>query len=127
MSFDDILDIGERKLLEYEPLLKDKVKGTKPFDKHLSKPLSRLYEVSLLAANPDVIESVIDELFGTLVSLKGSFWMSEPGHADTPGGLQDRPVTQTIRGDHLSLTFTSGHNIKDNSSRLWISCWYQVD
>ena len=127
MSFDDILEIGKQKLLEYEPLLKEKVKGTKPSDKHLSKPLSRMYETSLSAANPDVIESVIEEVLGALVSLEDAFWVSEPPDGDTPVAVHDRPVTQTVRHHDLSLTFTSGHKIKDNRSFLLVSCWYQVD
>ncbi|HXM41603.1 MAG TPA: hypothetical protein VN924_10145 [Bryobacteraceae bacterium] len=126
MSFDDVLEIGRRKLREYEPLLKEKIKGTKPFDKQLSRRLSRRYEASVLAANPDIVESVIDEVLGGLVGLADSFWISQPEHDDTPSGVQDRPATQTVRHNDLTLTFTSGHDIKDNRSLLWVSCWYQV-
>ena len=123
MTFADAVEIGNKKLQEYEPRLKERIKGSKPFDRRHSRCLAEFYYGYLAGAKPDAIERVIVSVLERLTKVSGSFWMSEP-ESETPPPDQRGYDMQTVRHGDLNLTFSYGHDIKDDASRLWVSCWY---
>src|SRR5664279_5458418 len=78
MTFDEVLETGKEKLLEYEPRLKGKVRGIRPYDRLKAKRVSERYEGSLSTARKEVIEQLVGSVLDKLIALTDGFWMSEP-------------------------------------------------
>lgn len=116
MTIDQVGEIGERLLKEYEGRLK--VQGIKKFDLVLTTRIAERVECHLESTQPDQIEAVIRSVLNDLES-RGDFVMSEPQFKN--------PVlcaeTKNVDRNDLRLSFAYGSDIQSLKTYLWIACW----
>jgi hypothetical protein len=118
MTWEEVLEIGERKVAEYEPRLKAKIKGIKPYNNSYSKPLSDRYDGSVLSATPDFIGERIGYLLEKLIKLDGTFWMSAPDCKSAQSGCEFGYVP----GKNALLEFANCY--QDQAFGWRLTCWY---
>jgi hypothetical protein len=106
-------------LLEYEPRLNPKVKGTRPCNEGTFEPYVD-YE-GYRSAQTDDIGRMVEAILEKLLNLPNSFWMCEPEFdaGDSP--------KQTVRHGNLCLTFSSRYDVNSDRERLVVTCWYKFD
>lgn len=117
MTFAEVLDVGRECLAEYEPRLK--VLGRKPWDASANGSLCQKYVGFSGSTTSDHMKQSISGVLEGLAALSDSFVMSGPRDTiETTGRIQ------SISHDDLSLSFACGYVPDDNTTVLWINCWY---
>ncbi len=118
---DELSQIGDSVLMEYEPRLKERVRGVRPYNGLYAKQIAQYYKDSLLPGRADVelkVRSVLDEL----VAQDDGLWMSEPDNE----ALSRQNSTQRwmIERSGVQLTFQYGYDIETDQQQLCVKCWY---
>jgi hypothetical protein len=117
MTFPEVLAMGKVRLEKYEPILKDRVKGKRPFSQS-AVAIRKKYECSpsLASVRAEEIERVIDALLEELAGV-GKFVISEPDP------LKGAPYEGIAAHGDLYLSFACGHTGRE-AELLWVRCWY---
>lgn len=119
MTFDETLEIGRNKLIEYEPRLK--VLAKMPHSESFGvRHVAAHYEGSLTCADPMSIEAKITEVLDTLAEMTDGLVISEPPISTPSTSTDEVPISH---GD-LTIRFTYGPDVRTNGYHLWIECWF---
>jgi hypothetical protein len=121
MTFDGFVKLADEKLREYEPLLRQKVMGTKPYNKSYSISLCRQVEEPV---PNDSIKRIVCEVLDELLALDSGFWMSEPEIDRTVRIVLGGYEMQTVRNGNFNLTLTHGMAIASGKWHYTVSCSY---
>jgi hypothetical protein len=118
---DEISQVGDNILIEYESRLKTRVRGARPYDHLYTKRIARDHKDPLLPGS-DKVEEMVRGVLDDLLALNDGFWMSEP--ANEAVRLQDPTVHWTIERSGIKLTFDHEHYTYEDQQQLWVKCWY---
>jgi hypothetical protein len=118
MTFPGVLAMGKASLEKYAPLLKDRVKGKRPFSQS-AVAIRKMYTCrpSLASVSAGEIEQVIDAVLEELARVEGGLVISDP--EPLLGAAQEDIATH---GD-LYLSFACGYTGRE-TELLWVRFWY---
>ena len=117
MTFPEVLAMGKARLEKYEPILRDRAKGKRPFSQS-AVTIRKNYDCSpsLAVVRAEEIERVIDDLLEELVAV-GRLVISEPEP------LKGAPHEGIAAHGELYLSFACGYTGRE-SEILWVRSWY---
>jgi hypothetical protein len=118
MTFPEVLAMGKARLEKYELILKDRVKGKRPFSQS-AVTIRRKYDChgSLASVRAEEIEQVTDALLEELAGVEGGFVISDP---EPPKGAPQEGIA--AHGE-LYLSFACGWTGRETEF-LWVRFWY---